>query len=88
MIRIWAKTLKKHKIIKNIEYDIDSDKMVWSLFFDVLSEICNTMDIPTPVLLKNHVLNFAKYNFVSFDKSDFVESVDFDTLWLEFIKNK
>ncbi len=88
MIRIWAKTLKKHKIIKNIEYDIDSDKMVWSLFFDVLSEICNTMDIPTPVLLKNHVLNFAKYNFVSFDKSDFVESVDFDALWLEFIKNK
>lgn len=88
MIRIWAKTLKKHKIIKNIEYDINSDKMVWSLFFDVLSEICNTMDIPTPVLLKTHVLNFAKYNFVSFDKSDFVETVDFDTLWLEFIKNK
>ncbi len=88
MIRIWAKTLKKQKIVKDMEYDINADKMVWSLFFDVLSEICNTLDIPTPVLLKTHILNFAKYNFVSFDKSDFVEAVDFDKLWLEFIKNK
>ena len=88
MIRIWAKTLKKQKIVKDMEYDINADKMVWSLFFDVLSEICNTLDIPTPVLLKTHILNFAKYNFVSLDKSVFVEAVDFYKLWLEFIKNK
>ncbi len=88
MIKIWAKTLKKDRIIQDCEYVIDADKMVWSLLFNVLTEICTGMDIPTPVLLKTHTLNFAKYNFVKFDKSDFVESVNFDYLWLEFIRNK
>ena len=86
MIRIWAKIIKKHRIITDMEYEIPSNKMVWSLFFKVLSEICNTLDIPTPVLLKNHTLNFAKYNYVLFYPSDFVESVDFDMLSLEFVK--
>ena len=88
MIKIWAKTLKKERIITDCEYTIDVDKMVWSLFFSVLTEICTTLDIPTPVLLKTHILNFAKYNFVRFDKTDFVEKVGFDCLWLEFIRNK
>ncbi len=87
MIKIWAKAIKKHKIVNDTEYVIEADKMVWSLFFDVLCEICSSMDIPTPVLMKNHILNFAKYNFVKFEKSDFVESIDFDYLWLEFVKN-
>lgn len=87
MIRIWAKVIKKHKIIMDMEYDIPSNKMVWSLFFKVLSEICNTLDMPTPVLLKNHTLNFAKYNYVLFYPSDFVESVDFDVFSLEFVKD-
>ena len=88
MIKIWAKTLKKERIIQDCEYCIDADKMVWSLLFNVLTEICHTLDIPTPVLLKSHTLNFAKYNFVRFDKTDFVENVSFDCLWLEFIRNK
>lgn len=86
MIKIWAKTLVKDKITQDIVYEINTDKMVWSLLFNVLCEICGNMDIPTPVLLKSHTLNFAKYNFVQFVKSDFVESVNFDKLHLEFLK--
>ncbi len=86
MIKIWAKTLVKDKIQQDVVYEINADKMVWSLLFNVLCEICGSMDIPTPVLLKNHTLNFAKYNFVVFNKSDFVENVNFDKLWLEFLK--
>lgn len=86
MIKIWAKTLVKDKIILDMVYEINADKMVWSLFFDVLCEICGSLDIPTPVLLKSHTLNFAKYNFVVFSQSDFVERVDFDKLHLEFLK--
>ena len=86
MIKIWAKTLVKYKIIQDTVYEIDADKMVWSLLFNVLCEICGSMDIPTPILLKTHTLNFAKYNFVQFTKSDFVENVSFDKLYLEFLK--
>ena len=49
----------------------------------VLSNICENLDIPTPVLIKTHLFNYAKYNNVRFKKDDFVESIDFDKLVLE-----
>lgn len=54
-------------------------------FLSYLMDICHEMDIPTPVLLKTHIFNFAKFNHVKFLPRDFVESVDFDCLLLENI---
>ncbi len=83
MVKIWAKVLKEHKIVKTTTLYKNVDKMDWSLFFDYVSEICHSLDIPTPIILKNHIFNYAKFNFVKFNKDDFVESIDFDCLWLE-----
>lgn len=55
------------------------------IFLSYLMDICHEMDIPTPVLLKTHIFNFAKFNHVKFLPRDFVESVDFDCLLLENI---
>ena len=52
-----------------------------------LTEICYALDIPTPLVLKTHILNFAKFNHVKFIKSDFVEKVNFDYLFLENISD-
>ena len=41
------------------------------------------VDIPTPVIIKTHLFNYAKYNTVKFTKQDFVESIDFDKLVFE-----
>jgi hypothetical protein len=57
--------------------------MDYSLFFDYIRDICETLDIPTPVIIKTHLFNYAKYNTLRFKKEDFVESVDFDKLVLE-----
>ncbi|MCQ2398896.1 MAG: hypothetical protein MJ072_00125 [Clostridia bacterium] len=87
MIKIWAKTMKKEKILSDFVFESDDDTD-YSKFFDYLTEICYNLDIPTPVLLKTHIFNYAKYNFVRFTQSDFVESVTFDKLVLENIAVK
>lgn len=83
MIKIWAKVMNKHKIVKHTTMFDNAEKMDYSLFFEYISRICHELDIPTPIILKTHIFNYAKFNFVQFKKSDFVESVDFDMLWIE-----
>ena len=55
----------------------------YSEFFDYLREICENLDIATPVLIKTHLFNYAKYNVVRFTQNDFVEQISFDKLVLE-----
>lgn len=84
MIRIWAKVLKNNKIKKQYVFE-KPENMDYSMFFDYLREICENLDIATPVLIKTHLFNYAKYNVVRFTADDFMESIDFDKLVLENI---
>lgn len=82
MIRIWAKVLKKDKIIKQYMFE-RAENIDYSEFFSYLQEICENLDIATPVLIKTHLFNYAKYNNVRFTAADFVEEINFDKLVLE-----
>ncbi len=82
MIRIWAKVMKKDKILSQYMFEKFSE-MDYSEFFSYLKEICENLDIATPVLIKTHLFNYAKYNVVRFTQSDFVEQISFDKLVLE-----
>ncbi len=82
MFRIWAKVIKDGKIIKQVNYQRD-DKFSYGEFFYYLTDICDSLDISTPVLLKTHIFNFAKFNTVRFIPRDFAETVDFDKLVLD-----
>ena len=82
MFRIWAKVLVKDKIVKQFVLE-KFESLDYSKFFDYVREICETLEIPTPVIIKTHLFNYAKYNNVRFTASDFIESVEFDKLVLE-----
>lgn len=84
MFRIWAKLMKDGKIIRQFVYE-GQEKLTFSHFLNYLFDICRELDCPTPVLLKTHIFNFAKFNHVRFLPRDFVEGVDFDYLLLENI---
>lgn len=84
MFRIWAKVVKDDKIIKQVTYE-SVDKFSYSKFFEYLAAICEGLDIATPVLMKTHIFNYAKFNTVRFLPRDFAESVDFDKLVLDNI---
>ena len=82
MVRIWAKVIKNDKIISQYMFE-RFENIDYSQFFDYLTEICANLDIATPVLIKTHLFNYAKYNNVRFTQSDFVEQISFDKLVLE-----
>lgn len=84
MFRIWAKVLTNEHIVKQTVYESE-EKFAYSQFFRYLADICNELDVPTPVLLKPHVFNYAKFNHVIFRPRDFMEEIVFDKLVLENI---
>lgn len=84
MFKIWGKVVEDGKIVKQVVYQRE-DKFTYSLFFNYLADICESLDIATPVLLKTHLFNFAKFNTVRFLPRDFAETVGFDFLSLEKI---
>ena len=83
-MRIWAKLMTEGKIKKQYVYE-NSERLTYSHFFEYLTSICQEMDIPTPVLTKTHIFNFAKFNHVKFMQRDFVESLGYDHLVIENI---
>lgn len=85
MFKIWAKILKGEKIISQLTYE-RNEKFTYSQFFTYLSDICEGLDIATPVLLKTHIFNYAKFGVVRFLPRDFAETPAFDKLVLENIR--
>ena len=82
MVKLWIKTLKGDKILKSTVVEKDG-KFLYSDFQEYVSEGCFALDEATPVVLRHHILGFAKYNVVFFKPSDFIESVDFDKMSVE-----
>ena len=84
MFKIGAKIITDGKIEKQLTYERE-DKFSYSDFFTYLADICEGLDIATPVLIKTHIFNYAKFNTVRFLPRDFAETVEFDKLVLENI---
>lgn len=84
MFKIWAKVIKGEKIVKQVTY-VNDGKFTYSQFFSYLTDICEELDVATPVLLKTHIFNYAKFRSARFLPRDFAETVDFDKLILENI---
>lgn len=82
MIRIWGKILAGDKIIKDTTILVDEKN---TTFFNMLKDVCQSMNIPTPVLLDKHVYDFNLFNQCTFKPDDFVESVVFDKFVLEHL---
>lgn len=84
MVKIWAKLLIDGHIVKQFVYKNDNE-FRYSELLNYIMDICHELDIPTPVLLKTHIFNFAKFRLVTFKANDFVESFPFDKFVIEDI---
>lgn len=82
MIRIWARTMKDNKITRSYIYE-SIDNFSEDKFFMHIEKMCHEIDIPTPMLLKNHINNYVEFNNALFMPRDFVESIDFDSFIIE-----
>ena len=84
MFRIWAKVVKGEKIIKQITYEREG-KFAYSDFWKYVSDVGEALDIATPIVLKTHIFNYAKFRTVKFLPRDFTEKPDFDKLIVDNI---
>ncbi len=82
-MRIWAKTVNNDKITRNYMYE--QPLITANNFYNCVQEICNEMDVPTPVVIDINTQHFFRFNITKFPSREFVESVDFEYLELEFV---
>ena len=82
MVKIWGKLLSNEKVIKSNTIVVDEKT---TSFFDMLKDLCQSLNIPTPVLLDKHVYDFNLFNICTFKADDFIETVVFERLVLEHI---
>lgn len=82
MLRIWARTTVESKITSSFIYE-SIDNFSVETFRLHIEKICHEMDIPTPIVLKTHILNYDEFNTITFSANDFIESVNFEKFILE-----
>ena len=82
MVKIWCKVIKNERIIKSHVLEIDEAN---TSFFDMLKNLCEKLNIPTPVLLDKHVYDFNVFNISTFKADDFIESINFNRLTLQLV---
>lgn len=86
-MKVWAKTIVEDKITRDLLYEYNAISNEQD-FVAVLQEVCDKMDIPTPVATRVNFNHFVMFNNTRFKSRDFVESVDFDMLDLEAVPEK
>lgn len=82
MINIWGKIFNEEKITKHFVVSVEPKHCT---FFDMIKQLCEGLDIPTPVLLNKHLDDFNKFSMTLFKPVDFIESVNFDKFIIEYL---
>ena len=86
MVRIWAKVIKEDKIIKDTIYE-NYETFNTENFFEYISNICDVLNIATPVILSKHIFHYISFNLTTFLPQDFPEEIDFDKFIIEEASN-
>ena len=86
-MKVWATTVREEKITRDIvfEYEHISNE---DDFVALLQQICEKLDIPTPVVTYINFNHYVLFNTTKFKSRDFVESIDFDYFNLEAVPDK
>lgn len=88
-MRIWAKTIKEHKIQTEVVQEFalarPSDLLGWT---EIISDLCQQLDLARPVILNKHISELEKFSGTTFRASDFLESISFDRFVLEIFPEK
>ena len=86
-MKVWATTVREEKITRDIvfEYEHISNE---DDFVALLQQICEKLDIPTPVVTYVNFNHYVLFNTTKFKSRDFVESIDFEYFNLEAVPDK
>lgn len=89
MDRVWGTIRKDHKITAS--FDMECPPFFWKredTLVAVLEVLCLRLEAPHPVWLNKHTREMDRFGFTRFFSDDFIESIYFDALELEYISEK
>lgn len=86
-MKVWATTVREEKITRDIVFDYEHISNE-NDFVALLQQICEKLDIPTPVVTYVNFNHYVLFNTTKFKSRDFVESIDFDYFNLEAVPDK
>lgn len=86
-MKLWATTICGEKITRSLVYEYEFANNM-DEFVAILQNVCEQMDIPTPVITYVNFNHFVQFNTTRFKPREFVESVDFDHFVIENMVEK
>lgn len=86
-MKLWAKTVSEEKITRSVVYEYGQMSDLDG-FISLLHEVCEQLDIPTPIATRVNFNHYVMFNNTRFKERDFVEHVDFDLFELEAVPDE
>ncbi|MBS7263434.1 MAG: hypothetical protein KIG36_07495 [Eubacteriales bacterium] len=87
MVKMWIKLNKNHRIAHQDVYFCEEALLSTDDgILDSMRDVCRKLDVPAPVILPKHVNEMATFGRVVFKPGDFIESVDFDSMETEILR--
>ena len=80
MSRIWVRLIKRHRIAVQ-----DTMPCPRGGEKDALIELCREMDVPAPMWLPKNEREYEQFRQTSFTHDNFVESLGYDRMEIEFL---
>jgi len=86
MFRLWGKTIKSNRILKDTIICNNSDNSRTDKVLNSLEAICYEFDLSKPIWLDYTIKEFKKHSKTRFYSDCFIDSVDFDYLEIHIIE--
>ena len=86
-MQIWFKIFKNNRLLCDtvIQNDISSLTRTKKIFA-AMEEVCYEFDLSKPIWLDSNITEFKRHNKVRFYKDNFIDSIDFDYLEMQILK--
>ena len=78
MFRMWARTFKDNRMLKDTVVCDDSHDSRTHKVFRAVGEICCRFDLEKPIWLDSNIADFKRIGKTRFTADSFIEEIDFD----------
>lgn len=82
-MKVYGSIVKNTQVIKRASSTCDTTDASEALM-ECLEQIYKELDVAEPVWVKKHAIDLARYKRTRFLPDDFLETVDFDSLVIEY----
>ena len=86
MFRLWAKTFKDNRMLRDMVVCDESDDTRTHKVFNALEKVCHDFDLSKPMWLDATISDFKRHDKTRFTKDNFFDSIDFDYLEIQVIE--